>query len=90
MTHAVNVSDEMYRAIEALAREQGTTPEALAEALLRERLAEREAILRQNALWAVGLDDALARAERGENVRYDSTDALFNALDEIPAPKPDE
>lgn len=85
MSHAVNVSDETYQVIETLAREQGTTPEQLAEALLKERLAERQAILRQNAEWASGLDDALARVARHENPRYDSTEAFFAALDEIPS-----
>jgi predicted transcriptional regulator len=84
MSHAVHVSDETYRAIETLAREQGTTPEVLAETLLKERLAEHEAILRQNAEWEAGLDEALAHAARGENPRYASTDAFFAALDEIP------
>ena len=84
MSHSVPVSDELYRAIETLARQAGITPEALAETLLKERLAEREAILRQNAEWAAGLDEALARAARGENLGYHSTDALFAALDEIP------
>jgi len=81
MSHAVPVSDEIYRAIVALAREQGITPEALAEALLRERLAERQAIAEQNAEWAAGLDEALARAAHGENVTYDSAEAFFAALD---------
>jgi predicted transcriptional regulator len=85
MSHAVQVSEETYRAIETLARQQGTTPEALAEMLLRERLAERQAILRQNADWAAGLDEALARAAGGENTRHDSIEALFAALDEIPS-----
>ncbi|HEY8323515.1 MAG: hypothetical protein ACHQ1E_01615 [Ktedonobacterales bacterium] len=82
MSHAIPVSDETYQTIAALAREQGMTPEALTEKLLRERLAERRAISRQNEEWAAGLDEALARAERGENVCYDSTEALFAALDE--------
>ena len=47
MSHAVPISDEMYRAIEEIARPQGVTPEALAGKLLRERLAERQAISRQ-------------------------------------------
>lgn len=84
MSHAVHVSDETYHVIETLAREQGTTPEQVAETLLKERIAERQAILRQNADWADGLDDALARAARHENPRYDSTGAFFAALDEIP------
>jgi predicted transcriptional regulator len=84
MSHAVHVSDETYRAIEALARQLGTTAEALAETLLRERLTERQAILRQNEEWAAGLDGALARAARGENARYGSTEEFFAALDEIP------
>lgn len=42
----------------------------------------RQAISRQNEEWAAGLDDALARAERSENARYDSTEAFFAALDE--------
>ena len=83
MSHAVHVSDETYRAIETLAREQGTTPEELAETLLKERLAEHAAILRQNAEWAAGLDEALARAARGENPQYASTEAFFTALDGI-------
>jgi predicted transcriptional regulator len=69
VSHIFQVSDETYHAIESLARQQGTTPEALAEALLRERLAEREAIQRQNAEWEAGLDEALARADRGEHAR---------------------
>lgn len=85
MSRAVHVSDETYEAIEALAQQQGTTPEQLAERLLKERLAEREALLRQNAEWAAGLDDALTRAARHENPQYDSLDAFFAALDAIPA-----
>ena len=81
MSHAIPVSDETYQTIAALASEQGTTPEALTEALLRERLAERQAISRQNEEWAAGLDEALARSERGENARYDSTEAFFAALE---------
>ena len=46
MSHAIPVSDEMYQTIAALAREQGTTPGALTEKLLHERLAERQAISR--------------------------------------------
>lgn len=80
MSHAIPVSDETYQAIAALAREQGTTPEALTEVLLRERLIERQAISRQNEEWAADLDEALARAERGENARYDSAEAFFAAL----------
>jgi predicted transcriptional regulator len=87
MSHAVQVSDETYEAIETLAQQQGTTPEAIAEALLRERLAERQAILRQNEEWGVGLDEALARAARGENVRYEGTEEFFAALDEIGSEK---
>jgi hypothetical protein len=83
MSHAVHVSDETYDAIETLAQQQGTTPEALAETLLRERLAERRAIQQQNEEWAAGLDDALARAGREENARYESTEAFFAALDDI-------
>jgi predicted transcriptional regulator len=90
MSHVLQVSDETYRTIESLARQQGTTPEALAETLLRERLAEREAIARQNAEWGAGLDEALARAARGENVCYESTDAFFAALDEVPSEGTDE
>ena len=81
----LEVSDETYRTIESLARQQGTTPEALAEALLRAHLAEREAILRQNAEWGASLDEALARAARGENARYHSTEDFFAALDQIPS-----
>ena len=84
MSHVLQVSDETYRTIEALARQQGTTPEALGQALPRERLAEREAVARQNAEWEAGLDEALARAARGENARYHSAEAFFAALDEIP------
>ena len=84
MSHDVQVSDEIFRAIETLARAQGMTPQALAEALLRERLAERQALLVQNAEWEASLDEALGRAERGENVRYASTDAFFAALDALP------
>ena len=82
MSHPVLVSDETYRAIELLAREQGTTPEVLAETLLKERLAERQSLLRQSTEWAVNLDEALARAARGENTRYSSTEEFFSALDE--------
>jgi predicted transcriptional regulator len=90
MSHAVPVSDETYQTIEALAREQGTTPEALTETLLRERLAERQAIASQNEEWTAGLDDALARAARGENVRYDSAEAFYAALDETSSAKSGE
>jgi hypothetical protein len=48
-------------------------------------MAEREVIEHQNAEWAAGLDDALARASRGEHVRYESTEAFFAALDETPS-----
>jgi predicted transcriptional regulator len=85
MSQAIHVSDETYRIIEALARQLGATPEALAETLLKERLAERAAILRQNAEWEAGLGEALARVERGENARYADTDAFFASLDEIPS-----
>lgn len=84
MGHVLNLSDEMYQTIAELAQVRGTTPEALAEKLLREHLAERESIARQNAEWADGLDEALARAARGENARYSSTEELFAALDKIP------
>jgi predicted transcriptional regulator len=83
MSHAVQVSDETYEAIETLAQRQGTTPEALAETLLRERLAQRHAIQQQNEEWEASLDEALARAARGENGRYSSTEEFFAALDEI-------
>lgn len=84
MSQAIHVSDETYRAIETLARQQGIAPEALAETLLKERIAQHAAILRQNAEWEAGLDEALARAARGENAQYASLDAFFAALDEIP------
>jgi predicted transcriptional regulator len=80
MSHAVPVSDEIYRIIETLARARGITPEALTETLLREHLAERAAIARQNAEWDAGLDEALARAARGKNAQYDSMEAFFAAL----------
>jgi predicted transcriptional regulator len=83
LSHVLPVSDEIYHTIESLARQEGTTPEALAEVLLRERLAERDAIARQNAEWEAGLDEALARAARGENTQYASTEAFFAALDEV-------
>ena len=73
MSHVLTVSDETYRDIEALAQQRGTSPETLAETLLKERLAERVAITRQNAEWEATLDDALARAARGENTRYADT-----------------
>lgn len=82
MSHAVPVSDEIYRIIETLARARGMTPEALTETLLREHLAERAALARQNAEWDASLDEALARAARGENAQYDSMEAFFAALDE--------
>ena len=85
MSHAVHVSDETYQAIETLAQQQGITPESLTEMLLKERLAEREAILRQNAEWGAHLDEALARAARGANPQYASTESLFAALDAIPS-----
>lgn len=88
MSHSVQVSDELYRALETLARQEGTSLEALAEALLKEHLAEREAISRQNAEWEAGLGEALARAGRGENPGYHSTDALFAALEEVPYEEP--
>lgn len=81
MTHAVPISDETYKTIEKLARQQGTTHEALAETLLRERLAERQAIQRQNVEWEAGLGEALARAARGENTQYDSVESFFDALE---------
>ena len=83
MSHAVPISDETYNTIEELARQQGVTPEALAEKLLRERLAERQAIARQNAEWEADLDDALKRAASGSNQAYDSADAFFDALDHV-------
>lgn len=84
MSHALHVSDETYHDIETLARQRGTSPETLAETLLRERLAERLALARQNAEWEAHLDEALARAARGENTQYADTDAFFAALDAIP------
>ena len=85
MSHVLHISDEMYRAIETLARRQGTTPEALAELLLSEHLAELAAIQRQNAEWSAGLDGALARSARGENQVYHSTEDFLDALDQTPA-----
>lgn len=82
MSHAVPVSDEIYRIIESLARARGMTPEALTETLLREHLAEREAIARQNEEWGAGLGEALSRAANGQNAHYDSMEAFFTALDE--------
>ncbi len=82
MSHAVPVSDEIYRIIEALAHARGMTPEALTETLLREHLAEREAIARQNAEWDASLDEALARATLGQNAQYDTMEAFFAVLDE--------
>ncbi len=73
MSHAVNVSDETYRDIETLAHQRGTSPETLAETLLKAGLAERRAIAQQNAEWAPQLDEALARSARGENTRYADT-----------------
>ncbi|MDE3228629.1 MAG: hypothetical protein KGO05_02010 [Chloroflexota bacterium] len=58
------------------------TAEELAETLLREHLAERAAIARQNAEWDAGLDEALVRATHGKNAQYDNMEALFTALDE--------
>lgn len=83
MSHAVPISDEIYKSIVELARQQGVTPEELAEKLLRERLAERRAIARQNAEWAAGLDEALGRAASGANPTYDGVEALFAALDGV-------
>lgn len=84
MSQAIHVSDETYRAIETLARQQGIAPEALAETLLKERIAQHAAILRQNAEWEAGLDEALARAARGENAQFSDLDTFFAALDEVP------
>jgi hypothetical protein len=81
MSHAVPISDETYKTIEELARQQGVTPEALAEKLMRERLAEGQALAHQNAEWDASLDAALDRAATGANPTYDSADALFDALD---------
>ncbi|GEM_PF-6969016 len=89
MGHALPISDETYRNIEALAQQQGISPETLAETLLKERLAERLAITRQNAEWDAHLDEALARAARGENAQYADTDAFFAALDDIPVEESD-
>ena len=83
MSHAVQVSDETYEEIESLARQRGTTTEALAEMLLREHLAERRALEQQNEAWGAGLDETLARAARGENARYGSAEEFFTALDEV-------
>lgn len=87
MSHAVHVSDETYEEIEKLARQRGVTAESLADVLLRERLAERRALEQQNEEWGAGLDDALARAARGENPRYESTEEFFAALDGIGSEK---
>ncbi|HEV2237894.1 MAG TPA: hypothetical protein VGR57_14640 [Ktedonobacterales bacterium] len=89
MSHVLHLSDEMYQTIAELARTRGTTPEALAEALLRERLAERVAIERQNAEWSAGLDEELARAERGENPRHETLEEFFATLDAT-TQQPDE
>jgi predicted transcriptional regulator len=51
LSYAFQVSDETYRAIEALASGQGQTPEALAEAWLKERVEAESEIARQNAVW---------------------------------------
>lgn len=82
MSHAIPVSDEIYRIIETLARARGISAEELTETLLREHLAERAAIARQNVAWDASLDEALARAAHGGNVRYDSVEDFFTALDE--------
>lgn len=82
MSHAVPVSDEIYRIIETLARARGMTAEELTETLLREHLAERATLARQNAEWDASLDEALARATHGENAQYDTMEAFFAALDE--------
>ncbi len=91
MSHSLTVSDETYRDIETLALQRGTSPETLAETLLRERLDERLAIARQNAKWEATLGDALARAARGENKQYDDIDSFFADLDSIPVvPTPED
>ena len=51
MSYVFQVSDETYRAIEAIASGQGQTPEALAEAWLKERVEAESEIARQNADW---------------------------------------
>jgi predicted transcriptional regulator len=88
VSHAVQLSDETYQTIADLAQARGTTPEEMAEQLLRERLAERAAIARQNAEWSVGLDEELARAARGENARQETLEEFFAALEAVP-PDPD-
>jgi hypothetical protein len=89
VSHALNLSDEIYTAIAELARARGTTPEVLAEELLREHLAEHDAIARQNAEWSAGLDEDIARAVRGENPHYASLEDFFAALNATPE-HPDE
>lgn len=87
MSQAIHVSDETYQAIEALASQQGTTPEAVAETLLKERLAEREAIEHQTAEWLTGVDEALDQVACGETRHFESTEDLFAYLESIPSDK---
>ena len=84
MSYVFQVSDETYRAIEAVASGQGQTPEALAEAWLKERVEEESAIARQNADWDASLEETLAQVGQGQTPVYHTTDEFFAALDAVP------
>ena len=84
MSYAFHVSDETYRAIEALAFERGQAPEALAEACLKERVEAESALARQNADWDASLEETLAQVGRGQTPVYHSTEEFFAALDAVP------
>ena len=70
MSYVFHVSDETYRAIEAIASGQGQTPEALAEAWLKERVEAERAIARQNADWDASLEGTLAQVGLGTHDIY--------------------
>jgi hypothetical protein len=84
MIYAFHVSDETYRAIEAIASGQGQTPEALVEAWLKERVEAESAIARQNADWDAHLEETLAQVGQGQTPVYHSTEEFFAALDAVP------
>jgi predicted transcriptional regulator len=82
MSHTVRVSNEIYKTLEEVAARQGLSPEALAEAWLKERVAEeRDGATPYSRAWLDGLDDALAQAKAGQGQFVGSTEELLRIID---------
>lgn len=82
MGHAIPVSDETYRALEAFARRKGASPEEFGEALLRECLRQLAGGARMRPRRGASHEHDLARAARGESARYSGIEAYFAVLGE--------